>query len=85
MYLFCINLAHVSDSVPVLYKKGILILCLFCAYFVPQRMSLFCILFSVWVVIVVYHAKFEASVLHNSPEIFHENLRTGELFAYLGL
>ena len=48
MYLFCINLANVSDSVPFLYKKDIL----FCAYFVlilyPQNV-LFLYFFSVWV------------------------------------
>ena len=41
MHLFCINLAHVSDSVPIRYKKGILILCLFCAYFVLQKCAYF--------------------------------------------
>ena len=45
MYLFCINLAHVSDSGPFLYKKGILILCLFCAYFVPKKCAYFVLFF----------------------------------------
>ena len=45
MYLFCINLAHVSDCGPFLYKKGILILCLFCAYFVPQKCAYFVLFF----------------------------------------
>ena len=45
MYLFCINLAHVSGSGPILYKKGILFLCLFCAYFVPQKCAYFVLFF----------------------------------------
>ena len=45
MYLFCIKLTHVSDSGPFLYKKGILILCLFCAYFVPKKCAYFVLFF----------------------------------------
>ena len=53
MNLFCINLAHVSDSGPFLYKKGILILCLFCAYFVPKKCAYFVLFFGMGYVILI--------------------------------
>ena len=34
---------------------------------------------------VLYYAKFEASVLHSSCEIFDKKLKMDKLFAYLGL